>query len=259
MKFKILTKLTSLTVSFALCLSVLFSKNLSVQAYGGDFPIVSKSYNYKSIKKLFTDIKDPEKVALFLDKQRKENKGLISKFVFSIGAVAILGKLGYNLYKAYEDNKNISEKENKNKKHTDDKSFWTKIKDNLGVFKDKFLGYTALITLGANLLICCINSLSYYLKIKKVRKEKPTYFWGLKQLFDCEDMDETWNAYFFKITSNVKILKDLMSSCNDEKATFTKEEEANFDKDLKKIRSNIKKTNREILQKYTCFSPLRIN
>ncbi len=238
MKSKILIKLTSLTVSFALCLSALPLGKFDIKTYGKIPLVTTKIYDYKSIKDLFSDVKDPDSFISSLNEQHEKNNSLISKVVFSTGAAVIVAKLTWNLYRIYKENKNTTKKGVK-KKHTDKKRFWTKIKDNLGVFKDKFLVYTALITLGANLLIRCINDHLYSLKEKEIKEGKDIYFAMLYSLFEnLHNVNKVYILYFCDIDPNIrfpqylKICKGVMPA---------EKEKLKFEKDSKKIIEEIRK------------------
>ena len=291
MKSKILIKLTSLTVSFALCLSAM-PKNFQGKAVGPQdsstieniiMNIVDKiedsynnvcniveewwnplpdsivtEYDYKSIKDMFHNItynKNPDEILANCDKRHKESNNFISKIVFPTGAVVIAAKLAWNLHKMHKENKNISKKEDKSKKHTDEKSFWTKVKNKLGIFKDKFLIFAALITLFTNLLICYLNDYFYSLKREKISKslskEKDRYFDKLEWLFKqtCEEpelINKIWWVNYGEGCEGEKISLFFNVFHKDiRKANYTEEEKAKFGNDLEEIRTEINKIFRE--------------
>lgn len=263
MKANILTKLTSLMVSFALCLSALPSRGFFAdaktyveEAYG----LKHYGYNFESIKDMFHDIiysttynKNPDEILANGDKKHKERNNFISKIVFSIGAAVIAAKLAWNLHKIHKGNKNTSEKEkeNKNKKYIDGKSFWAKVKNKLGIFKDKFLIFTALITLCTNLLIRYLNDYFYSLKHEEISKflskEKDRYFDYLEKLFKltCEYqlINKIWYLTYREKNFEGEEIKFLHTICPymSKKVNCTEEEKAKFENDLEEIRTEINK------------------
>ncbi len=307
MKSKILTKLTSLTVSFALCLSALPSKSLfsDAKTYVDEvYGTKHYDYNFKSIKDILRNMtynKDLDKIlAVFdnqianfdkqiddyrkqlddfdkqisvFDAQHKKNNSFISKTVFSAGSAVIAAKLVWNLYKMYRENKDASKKDDKGKK-----SFWTKMKEKLSVFKDEFLIYTALITLWINLPISYLNDYLYHLKLNKKREkiskqcvemseereeilkrnkensellsnEKDKYFEDLKWLFNRtvwgaeELIYNIWEVCYKDVGLGVSIFDGL--SCYYKGTNYTAEEKAKFENDLEEIRTEINKILKE--------------
>lgn len=267
MKSKILIKLTSLAVSFALCLSTLPLKGLFADAKTYvDEVLGNKHYGYdfESIKDMFHDIiyntaynKNPDEILANGDKKHKESNNFISKIVFSTGAAVIAAKLAWNLHKIHKGNKTYQKKRTKAKSVIDKKSFWAKIKEKLIVCKDEFLIYTALITLQINLSIRYLNDYFYSLKHEEISKflseGKDGYFSYLEQLLrlTCENkallIDKIWYLTYREANFEGEEIKFLSTICpyTQKKVNHTEEEKVKFVNDLKEIRKEINKIFKE--------------